>query len=166
MENAMLDVKALLSGAERQKDFDSAIDLSGDGFEEFVSPASFKGRVTNMSGYILFEGNVVAEYKTFCSFCLKPLDRTLEVGVSMPVAQTLENLDTDEYIIAEGGMIDLGELARSAVILNMPSRELCREECKGLCPKCGKDKNVGECSCKVSEPDPRWQKLRDLLGDD
>ena len=60
--------------------------------------------------------------------------------------------------------MDLDELVRADLLLELPTKVLCREDCKGLCPKCGKDLNFGPCDCK-KEIDPRWQALSDLFPD-
>ena len=49
-------------------------------------------------------------------------------------------------------------------MLELPTKVLCKEDCKGLCPKCGKDLNLGSCDCKTKDIDPRWQALSDLFS--
>ena len=65
-----------------------------------------------------------------------------------------------KFLLLQDGLLDIGEYVRTAVILELPSRFLCREECKGLCPKCGADLNAATCSCGDKEPDPRWDALK------
>ena len=66
-----------------------------------------------------------------------------------------ELLSADMGLAAyEGDAVDLDELVREQITLALPSRRLCREECKGLCPKCGADLNAAECSCERGEIDP------------
>ena len=62
----------------------------------------------------------------------------------------------------EGDSIDLDELVREQILLALPTRHLCREDCKGLCQKCGADLNAGDCSCEQGETDPRWAALADF----
>ena len=59
--------------------------------------------------------------------------------------------------------LEVDELVYTEVILNLPSKHLCKADCKGLCFKCGKNLNEGDCGCKSDEPDPRFAKLRELL---
>ena len=70
--------------------------------------------------------------------------------------------ENDEIVLLENGQVDAGELAREAFILGMDTKTLCSEDCKGLCPRCGADLNVGPCSCK-KEVDPRLAVLAKLL---
>ena len=58
--------------------------------------------------------------------------------------------------------IDIDELVREQVLLAVPERSLCQEDCKGLCPTCGADRNLKECGCESVEADPRWAALKNL----
>ena len=77
----------------------------------------------------------------------------------------MENGDSDEIVLLEDGAVDVGELARTAFILEMDAKTLCSEDCKGLCPGCGVDLNQGSCTCK-KEVDPRLAVLARLLEKD
>jgi len=72
------------------------------------------------------------------------------------------SLVTPDGAAYEGDAVDLDELVREQILLALPSRRLCREECKGLCPTCGADLNAGRCACEQREVDPRWSALADL----
>jgi len=106
-----------------------------------------------------------------CSRCLTDFVHVLEIAVNEECA--LEQVDTPEaQLIARGkeGQIpilneddlDLSELVRQLVAMGLPSRPLCREDCAGLCPHCGRELGSGTCQCNKDEPDPRWSALRDL----
>ena len=69
----------------------------------------------------------------------------------------------DEYIVCEGDGLDLEELVIADVILSMPAKLLCREDCKGLCPTCGINLNKESCGCDKKKVDPRLEALRALL---
>jgi uncharacterized protein len=86
--------------------------------------------------------------------------------ITAPIAEVLENMDNEEYIIPESGNIDLSELARETFFLNVPMAHLCREDCKGLCPKCGADRNETDCGCILKEKDPRWKALEGFFDED
>ncbi len=77
-------------------------------------------------------------------------------------------LQKDDLIrsVYEGDAVDLDELVREQILLALPTRTLCREECKGLCPECGANLNAGECDCAQKEIDPRWAALADLKKDE
>ena len=74
----------------------------------------------------------------------------------------MQNEEDDEILLLEDGKVDVGELAREAFILDMDTKTLCSEDCKGLCPRCGADLYLGPCSCK-KDVDPRLAVLAKLL---
>lgn len=86
-------------------------------------------------------------------------DRSLSLPIGL---EELQNEDNDEIVLLEDGEVDVGDLARTAFILGMDTKTLCSEDCKGLCPRCGADLNLGPCSCG-KETDPRLAVLAKLL---
>src|SRR5215213_1677197 len=92
-------------------------------------------------------------------------------AAAQPFAHTYraENveLQAEDLILSayEGDAVDLDELVREQILLALPSRHLCREDCKGLCQKCGANLNDAPCSCEQGEVDPRWAALADLKKD-
>jgi uncharacterized protein len=78
-------------------------------------------------------------------------------------AQHVAPEDDDTYPIAEPGGLDPEPMVRDAVLLSMPFSPLCRPECKGLCERCGRDRNLGECGCSDVPVDPRWAGLEQLF---
>ncbi|HEY2030087.1 MAG TPA: DUF177 domain-containing protein [Myxococcales bacterium] len=71
----------------------------------------------------------------------------------------LEEADEDTY---EGKELDLRPAVREQILLSLPSAPVCSEDCKGLCPRCGKDLNEGECGCDRTVMDPRWAALKGI----
>jgi len=84
------------------------------------------------------------------------------VGSDGRLLDEADVLEEDEYIIEEG-FIDLNVLVNDAVMLSLPIKRLCGEECRGLCQSCGKNLNQGECGCMQENIDPRLEVLRTLL---
>lgn len=117
------------------------------------------------------QGTITARIKIECSRCLQPAEQSLEfpftaVFVS-PENYTDEkeaelNIDDLDVSITVDDKIDLTELVREQILLAIPIQLLCREDCKGLCQKCGTNRNLIDCSCEEKEVDPRWQGLREL----
>jgi uncharacterized protein len=64
--------------------------------------------------------------------------------------------------VFDGEAIDVDEIVKEQILLAVPTRMLCRDECKGICPQCGIDKNTGDCQCVTDETDPRWAALKNL----
>jgi uncharacterized protein len=84
-------------------------------------------------------------------------------GAGQTGERELHERDLD-FAVFENEQIDLDELVLEQLELSLPSRVLCSEECRGLCPQCGADLNVEQCNCKP-QIDPRWQALADLKAE-
>lgn len=165
--SSLLDVTGLLRGEIRELKFDVALSPELDAEQIAVeSPACIKGHAVNMSGYMELDAEMTVEYSTHCSRCLAPVERVMHHRIKAPIAETLENMDNDEYIIPEEGKIDLSELVRENFFLNLPMSHLCRDDCAGLCPVCGIDRNVAECKCVLREKDLRWKALESFFDEE
>lgn len=166
-ESFALDLSGLLRGETRQVEFDTSVKIDENDFDvTFPSLPVIRGNVVNMSGFIELTAEITVKYTTLCSRCLKELHRDLVLNLKAPIAESLENMDNEEYIIPENKIIDLRELVREALILNLPMSHLCREDCKGLCIKCGKNLNDGDCGCVRVEKDPRWSVLEHFFDEE
>ena len=102
------------------------------------------------------------EFAAVCDRCGKAFLQDKIVPFRCLLAEELQNEDNDEIVLLEDGEVDVGDLARTAFILGMDTKTLCSEDCKGLCPRCGADLNLGPCSCG-KETDPRLAVLAKLL---
>ena len=100
-----------------------------------------------------------------CDRCTKPFERELSISLEAVLVTKLENEDYDDPWTFEldGDQADLDDILTTAVVLNMDSKLLCSEDCKGLCARCGKDLNEGPCDCK-KELDPRLAVLQQFLN--
>ena len=81
------------------------------------------------------------------------------------LAQELADAENNDIVLLEDGAVDVGDLARTAMILEMDAKTLCSEDCRGLCPGCGVNLNQGSCTCR-KEADPRLAVLASLLKKD
>jgi uncharacterized protein len=112
-------------------------------------------------------GDVRATWVGECSRCLRPVAgqvtttvRELFEAPSKPGHRADPDADPDEEIYPlSGDQADLEPLARDAVLLVLPQAPLCAEDCAGLCPVCGADRNEAECGCDTVVRDPRWAAL-------
>jgi uncharacterized protein len=107
-------------------------------------------------GGIDAEGTVRAPWVGICRRCTTPVTGELSIAVrerfgDAPISEV------ELYPIVDD-TLDLGPLVRDAIVLELPMAPLCREDCLGLCPQCGADRNESECGC-VAPPDPRWANL-------
>ena len=136
---------------------------------EFDGDAHVVGEVTDEAGYMHLALTASVAYHTECARCLEPvsgdfaveLERTVAAEGTLTEEQLEENVD--EYAVIENGKLDLDEAIREELLLSFPMRFLCREDCPGLCPKCGKPRREGDCGCPTKEIDPRLAVLKKLL---
>jgi len=162
----VLDIGALLRGEKDTVDIDYMIDPPED-FDDihFTGKVSVKGRVRNMAGYMTLEVTALLPFSTHCARCCREIVREFRLDFSKCIAgkNTLQNEDNDDYIIIEKNCVDIDPALLEAILLEFPMTFLCKEDCRGLCPKCGKDLNEGDCSCPKKEIDPRLEILKKLL---
>lgn len=140
-------------------------DLSADGENLRVSPVNICGKVTNTGG--LVELTYTADFKYFkpCDRCLAETEKTMNCEFVHTLALSAENEKSDDIIIVTGYTLDLFSLVRDDILLELPIKHLCSENCRGLCPQCGQNLNEGNCSCKKEAVDPRMAVLDELLQD-
>lgn len=146
------------------------IDLETEGIM-VVDEVEMIGEVSRNAAKTDVRGSVKASLEIDCTRCLTPVRQELDVVFQvdfvgrefLPESKEthLESNDLDTDIL-ESDEINLAEIAREQILLNLPETTLCREECKGICPTCGKDLNEGDCRCGEDEIDPRWAALKNL----
>ena len=129
-----------------------------------TEPARISGQITNTAGVLLLDGTIEAVIHGVCDRCTREFDRDLSIPVHAVLETDPDSLDTDDLwtFPVEGDQVDLEDVFRTAFVLEMDSKMLCKPDCKGICFRCGTDLNLGQCKCQP-EPDPRFAVLRQLL---
>ena len=161
----LLNVKPILHTPGKRLDFQFELDLSDMEFSgryPISRPVAVSGEVRNTAGILELTLNARSTLDAVCDRCGKAFVQEKDVLFACMLAEELQNEENDEIVLLEDGMVDVGDLARTAFILDMDTKTLCSEDCKGLCPRCGADLDVGPCSCK-KETDPRLAVLAKLL---
>lgn len=129
----------------------------------FVTPVELEGEIENRAGVVKLVFHVKFCLALCCDRCLKELRRDFAYSFDHTLVRS-RNTDNDEYVVCEDGFLDLWELTRTDLLLELPVKILCSPDCKGLCPHCGTDLNVGSCECEKKEIDPRLAPLSQLLS--
>ncbi len=145
--------------------FDFTLDLSQEDFfgeQPITRPVTVTGQVKNVADVLVLEGEAKSLLDYTCDRCMSGFSREKVVGLSFLLAETLEGEEDGEIVLLDDGEIDVGDLAYTAFILDMDTKHLCSEDCKGLCPGCGVNLNQAPCRCK-KQADPRWAALEQLL---
>ncbi len=170
-----LDIRALTADEQRTLDIDYEMPLTGGDIplpppEDMIlaSLAHVKGSIVNVAGCLHADVTVSVAYTAACARCLTEVKgmHTFSFERHIVPAGQFAGLDedvSDEYLPVEDGMLDMDEAIGEALVLSLPLRILCREDCAGLCHKCGKNLNAGACDCAEGEIDPRMAPLQALL---
>ena len=108
---------------------------------------------------IVARGNIRSAWTAACSRCLAPAGGALALHVDELFEA--DPVEGETYPIA-GEWLDLEPMVRDALLLELPTAPLCRDDCAGLCPECGIDRNSSSCECVDDDSDPRWAALRSL----
>ncbi len=136
-----------------------------------VQNASVEGRTRRKGDEVQVNGTVTTTVETPCARCLKPVlvpiacefSERFVTAVSWRSEEHHELASDDLNVsLFDGEAIDLDELVREEIVLATPAQILCREDCQGLCPVCGGDRNIAACQCEARQVDARWEKLKDL----
>ena len=136
---------------------------------EYTAPVTLSGTYMLADETVIVRGVARAEITSPCARCLKPTVSTVEADVEeaffRDIDGTLE-VEEDQYKYS-GHVLELDDAVRTALLLELPSRVLCKEDCKGLCSQCGQDLNINECSCQkdLTHRNP-FSALASLLNED
>lgn len=125
-------------------------ELSGIHGYSFASPVNVNGTIFNRAGVVYLEYSVSFKLSFTCDRCLKEFEREYTFDFSHIVVPSVSG-DNDEYIVADSESIEINDIAFTDLLLQLPSKILCKDDCKGLCMVCGCDLNESVCNCFNSE---------------
>ena len=138
-----------------------------------VEPVDVKGKVRLAGAEVFVNGHIETRAQVECDRCLQRVELPVSADFSLQYitgseyesTQAAELTEDDLSVsVFDGEAIDVDEIVKEQILLAVPTRMLCREDCKGICPDCGIDKNTGDCACGTNEVDPRWAALKNLTG--
>lgn len=161
----ILDLEPIFNTEGMVKQFDYELDLSEqelNGSKPFASPVKISGHAGNYTGIVELHATADFILETACDRCAKPISLPLATKIFHTLVTSLNDETNDELMLVNELRFDLDALITEDIFLELPSKLLCSEDCKGICPKCGADLNAGSCSCE-KEVDPRLAALKQLL---
>lgn len=126
-------------------------------------PVKTEGSVSNRADTVRLSLKITYCYEAPCARCGETVEREYKVSIEKALAVAVENEDNDTVIPVPDMKLDVDELIFTEVYGSLPSKLLCKDSCRGLCPMCGKNLNEGDCGCSKREIDPRFAALADLL---
>ncbi len=135
----------------------------------FTSPVRVRAHLDKSSRQLLLRTEVETSGRFQCDRCLEEFDKSIGTAYAVVYVYNPDDAagvgeEEVQVITPETTMIDLGEDVRQMIVLSVPLKLLCREDCRGLCPHCGKNLNTGACDCAATSMDPRWNPLKSLLN--
>lgn len=140
-----------------------------------AGPAEVKAAIRRTGQAVAVNGRIETRVKLECDRCLKLLELPVSADFALEYiteadyeSSSVAALSEEEMSVSvfDGESIDVDEIVKEQILLAVPVRTLCREECKGICPECGIDLNTGQCDCAAEEVDPRWAALKSFKKTD
>ena len=148
----ILDIGRALSNPGVEYPFSlTASEMPVDGDDLIPEDVCLTGVMIGAGESVMVRGDLEVLVSVQCARCLKPLKVPVSASFDEVYAREVDPEDP-EKLAYTGSSLDVSEQVLAALVLNMPMRFLCREECPGLCPSCGADLNRGPCSCQKELP--------------
>ncbi len=156
-------------GAARKLDVDGELAVVES--EGYRRPVTGEVRLLRTSRGVLFRAKVRVEPEYECSRCLRTFTAPVTLDIDEmfaferdPLTLARVELDPDEFRLGDDQYLDASEAVRQYEETARPIRTLCRPDCAGLCPRCGRDLNEGPCGCSVDSGEPAWSALAELAA--
>ena len=163
----ILNLRDIIEIPGSRKAFSQTLDtalLDFPSVEEYTAPITAEGEIRNTAGVLSLSGTLHAEMRCTCDRCGKEFHRVKDLPLDVTLTANPEEDDDPEIFELTGDAVDLDELLSTCFVLDMDTKCLCRPDCKGLCPQCGADLNLGPCNCQQPR-DPRMAVLEQLLDE-
>lgn len=163
-----LNLLPILNFDGKKMDISESISYEAASNDDFqiTSPITFDGVASNSGGTIELVGNASATLLFVCDRCCEEFEKNIDFHIDERFKKEDAFTKDDEnpdIISFSGTSIDLSEILYTNLYMNIPSKRLCSEDCKGLCHVCGKNLNSGSCDCSGEATDPRFDILDKLL---
>ena len=159
----MIDISNIIKLEGAKEAFEGEVVFSEEtNFGETIrlaKPVRVQGIMENLGGVFDFHAQAEADVVFQCARCLKEFTKT----VAFSMDERFSKEGNEEYLKIEHNKADITDAVYMNLLLNLPQRILCSEQCKGLCSSCGVDRNLSQCDCKKEEGDPRFAVLKNLL---
>lgn len=158
-----INVDSLNSGFSKEVEFESNIALPKSLVYHQDVYIKGKGTITNSYGKYTFEGNIIANVVFNCNSCLKEFSQKIVFDMVEVFSKDMTDDDEIWVFSSKDNIIHLEEPIKANLLLNLPMKALCSENCKGLCHVCGHNLNEGDCGCDRDYIDPRFEKFLHLF---
>jgi uncharacterized protein len=170
----LLDLSRFRAGDEHlDRRIDGSVLARDDDDFRIAGPVTLVADLHKDAQKVRLTGRVTATLDLDCSRCVEAFEIPVDARFDMLLLPQAENTGEEEREVKaddvgvsyyENDVIDLAEVVREQLYLALPMKPLCRDDCRGLCPVCGKNKNREACACQAEWVDPRLEPLRKLRG--
>ena len=164
-----LDISKIRSkhGSEKSFDLTQPVEDIEEKKIHFLQPVHLQGSIRNLDGTLYLEGEAEILIERICDRCLNSYTQSMKVRIEenfYPEHKKVDDIDFRKTY--NGNRLELDQAVHDGVLLNIQINSVCREDCKGICPTCGKDLNEGPCSCETETIDPRMEILKNLVSEE
>ncbi|MGI6260651.1 MAG: YceD family protein [Acutalibacteraceae bacterium] len=163
-----LELKKLFFGESGREEFSGVLDWSTvtySGCSPFSASVRVSGTVSNTSGIVRLVYHAETKLKMPCDRCAAETEKDFSKAFEHVLVTSLNGEDTGEFLVVEPGFrLNMDELVLADMLLEFPSKYLCQEDCKGICPGCGVNLNTEKCRCGAKPVDPRLEILKNLIS--
>lgn len=131
----------------------------------FLDPVKVSLQVHNHGDYFSARGVVETRVALTCSRCLETLIWPISAQANFIIAEELKEIMNqldEDFLVYGSGLVDIEPIIGEYLVTELPFTPVCREDCQGLCPVCGGNRNEKSCSCGNDDIDPRWEKLKNF----
>lgn len=118
-------------------------------------------------GKALVEGTASVTLLMACDRCLEDVSVAMELKFQREISSAdaqESTVDDENQDVVEGGQLNVETLINNEILINLPDKVLCEEDCKGICKQCGQNLNKGDCGCDDFVPDPRMAAIKDIFN--
>lgn len=162
----LFELKEVFLNDDSQKQIEFSLDMSKidiDGVFPFKTPVKITALAKNEASLVILTLDTWFDYTRNCDRCCEEFTRKINNKFTHNLVTNLEGDQNDDYIETPDFNLELDDIVISDILLSLPSKNLCKEDCKGLCPSCGKNLNNGDCSCSTKQIDSRLEILKQLI---
>lgn len=162
----LFELKSVFQNEGEEKKVNYKLDIADidiDGVFPFRTPIDVTATAKNRASLVSLTIRACFSYSRSCDRCSTDFTREMDMLFEHRLAQTLVDDGNDDYIETPDFKLELDDIVISDILLSLPQKNLCKDDCKGLCQICGKNLNEGDCSCDKREIDPRLEMLKQFM---
>ena len=162
----LFELKSVFQNEGEEKQVNYKLDIAEidiDGVLPFRTPIDVTATAKNRASLVSVTLDINFDYTRNCDRCGEEFTRHMNMSFIHKLVQTLADDGNDDYIETPDYKLELDEIVISDILLTLPQKNLCKDDCKGLCHICGKTLNEGDCSCDKRQIDPRLEILKQFM---